>query len=117
MPMFDEMLDCIAMVKSMMEQITVNRDILSDSRYDYIFSVEEVNRLTTDGMPFREAYRKVGRDIDAGAFKANKEIHHTHEGSIGNLCNKQIADLMDAVIAQFPFDRVNAAEKKLLKRK
>lgn len=115
MPMFDEILDCIGMVKSMMEQITVNENILSDSKYDYIFSVEEVNRLTTEGMPFRDAYRKVGLDIEAGKFTPHKEINHTHEGSIGNLCNKEIAALMNSVLIQFPFDKVNAAEGKLLK--
>lgn len=114
MPMFDEILDCIGMVKSMMEQITVNENILSDSKYDYIFSVEEVNRLTTEGMPFRDAYRKVGLDIEAGKFTPNKEIHHTHEGSIGNLCNKEIAALMNSVLSQFPFEKVNAAEQSLL---
>lgn len=114
MPMFDEILDCLGMVKSMMEQITVNENILSDSKYDYIFSVEEVNRLTTEGMPFRDAYRKVGLDIEAGKFTPNKEIHHTHEGSIGNLCNKEIAALMNSVLSQFPFEKVNAAEQSLL---
>ncbi len=114
MPMFDEILDCIGMVKSMMEQITVNENILSDSKYDYIFSVEEVNRLTTEGMPFRDAYRKVGLDIEAGKFTPHKEINHTHEGSIGNLCNKEIAALMNSVLIQFPFEKVNAAEQSLL---
>lgn len=114
MPMFDEILDCLGMVKSMMEQITVNEHILDDPKYDYIFSVEEVNRLTTDGMPFRDAYRKVGLDIEAGNFTPNKEIHHTHEGSIGNLCNSEIAALMESVLAQFPFEKVNAAERKLM---
>lgn len=113
-PMFDEILDCIGMVKSMMEQITVNENILSDSKYDYIFSVEEVNRLTTEGMPFRDAYRKVGLDIEAGKFTPHKEINHTHEGSIGNLCNKEIAALMNSVLTQFPFEKVNAAEQSLL---
>ena len=114
MPMFDEILDCLGMVKSMMEQITVNENILSDSKYDYIFSVEEVNRLTTEGMPFRDAYRKVGLDIEAGKFTPHKEINHTHEGSIGNLCNSEIAALMESVLAQFPFEKVNAAEQSLL---
>lgn len=114
MPMFDEILDCIGMVKSMMEQITVNENILSDSKYDYIFSVEEVNRLTTEGMPFRDAYRKVGLDIEAGKFTPHKEINHTHEGSIGNLCNNEIAALMNSVLTQFPFEKVNAAEQSLL---
>lgn len=114
LPMFDEIVDCIAMVKSMMEQITVNEHILEDSKYDYIFSVEEVNRLTTGGMPFRDAYRKVGADIEKGLFTPHKEIHHTHEGSIGNLCNKEISMLMENVLEQFPFDKVNNAESTLI---
>ncbi|MBQ3929507.1 MAG: argininosuccinate lyase [Paludibacteraceae bacterium] len=114
MPMFDEILDCIGMVRSMMEQITVNEHVLDDPKYDYIFSVEEVNRLTTEGMPFRDAYRKVGLDIEAGNFTPNKKINHTHEGSIGNLCNKEIAALMESVIAQFPFEKVNNAESALI---
>lgn len=114
MPMFDEILDCIGMVRSMMGQITVNEHVLDDPKYDYIFSVEEVNRLTTEGMPFRDAYRKVGLDIEAGNFTPNKKINHTHEGSIGNLCNKEIAALMESVIAQFPFEKVNNAESALI---
>ncbi len=114
MPMFDEILDCIGMVRSMMEQITVNEHVLDDPKYDYIFSVEEVNRLTTEGMPFRDAYRKVGFDIEAGNFTPNKKINHTHEGSIGNLCNKEIAALMESVLAQFPFEKVNNAESALI---
>ncbi|MCQ2336579.1 MAG: argininosuccinate lyase [Paludibacteraceae bacterium] len=114
MPMFDEILDCLNMVKRMMAEITVNENVLGDSKYDCIFSVEEVNRLATEGMPFRDAYKKVGLDIEAGKFKANKEIHHTHEGSIGNLCNDKIAALMDGVLNQFNFDKANNAEKGLL---
>jgi len=113
-PMFDEILDCLSMVNSMMSQISVNEHVMDDPRYDCIFSVEEVNRLTTEGMPFRDAYKKVGLDIEAGNFKATKTIHHTHEGSIGNLCNDKIALLMDGVIKQFPFEKVNAAEKSLI---
>ncbi len=114
MPMFDDILDCLSMVKRMMAEITVNENVLNDSKYDCIFSVEEVNRLATEGMPFRDAYKKVGLDIEAGKFKANKEIHYTHEGSIGNLCNDKIRAIMDSVIKQFPFDKVNNAEKTLL---
>ncbi|MCQ2351529.1 MAG: argininosuccinate lyase [Paludibacteraceae bacterium] len=114
MPMFDEILDCLNMVKRMMAEITVNENVLGDSKYDCIFSVEEVNRLATEGMPFRDAYKKVGLDIEAGKFKANKEIHHTHEGSIGNLCNDKISALMDGVLNQFNFDKANNAEKGLL---
>lgn len=115
LPMFDEMLDILDMVKRMMSEITVNQHIMDDPRYDCIFSVEEVNRLATEGMPFRDAYKKVGLDIEAGDFKPNKNINHTHEGSIGNLCNDKIQALMESVLAQFPFDAVNDAESRLLK--
>jgi argininosuccinate lyase len=83
--------------------------------YDPMFSVEEVNRLAAEGMPFRDAYKKVGLDIEAGTFRPNKDIHHTHEGSIGNLCNDKITDLMNTVLEGFAFERVREAEKNLVK--
>lgn len=79
-----------------------------------MFSVEEVNRLAKEGMPFRDAYKKVGLDIEAGNFTPNKDIHHTHEGSIGNLCNDKIQALMDDVIAGFKFDKMEKAIGDLL---
>ena len=97
LPAFQELRDCLQMTTYIINKIKVNENILSDSRYDLIFSVEEVNRLVTEGMPFRDAYKKVGLDIEAGKFTPCKEVHHTHEGSIGNLCTEQIAALMDNV--------------------
>jgi argininosuccinate lyase len=82
--------------------------------YDPMFSVEEVNRLAANGMPFRDAYKKVGLDIEAGTFKASHDIHHTHEGSIGNLCNDKIQALMEQTLKGFNFERMTEAEKKLL---
>ena len=79
-----------------------------------MFSVEEVNRLAREGMPFRDAYKKVGLDIEAGNFTPNKDIHHTHEGSIGNLCNDKIQALMDDVVSGFKFGKMEEAVKKLL---
>jgi argininosuccinate lyase len=79
-----------------------------------MFSVEEVNRLATNGMPFRDAYKKVGLDIEAGRFSPDKNISHTHEGSIGNLCNAEILALMDGICARFGFERVATAEQSLL---
>jgi len=76
--------------------------------------VEEVNRLAAEGMPFRDAYKKVGLDIEAGNFTPNKNIHHTHEGSIGNLCNDRIAKLMDSILAGFNFEKVDEAIAKLI---
>jgi argininosuccinate lyase len=83
--------------------------------YDPMFSVEEVNRLAAEGLPFRDAYKKVGLDIEAGKFTPDKNIHHTHEGSIGNLCNDQIEALMQNVLDGFAFERMVEAEKALLK--
>jgi len=82
--------------------------------YDPMFSVETVNRLAAEGVPFRDAYRQVGLDIEAGTFRPDKHIHHTHEGSIGNLCNDRIAALMDSVLDGFAFDRAREAERRLL---
>ena len=115
LPTFDELKDILRMVTLMMEHITVNEHILDDSRYDLMFSVEEVNRLATEGMPFRDAYRKVGLDIEAGRFTPVKEVHHTHEGSIGNLCTAEIRALMDQVLEGFNFQKVNAAVEKLVR--
>ncbi len=114
LPAFDELLDCLRMTSYIIERIEVNEAILQDSRYDAIFSVEEVNCLAQKGMPFRDAYKKVGLAIEAGEFVPDKNIHHTHEGSIGNLCNDRIRLRMDEIYAAFGFDKVHAAEKKLL---
>ncbi len=114
LPAFDQLLSCLRMATYTVARMRVNEHILDDARYDLMFSVEEVNRLASEGMPFRDAYKKVGLDIEAHQFTPNKEIHHTHEGSIGNLCNDRIAALMQATYARFGFDRVSEAEKKLL---
>ena len=109
LPTFDELKDILRMVTLMMEHITVNEHILDDPRYDLMFSVEEVNRLASEGMPFRDAYKKVGLDIEAGRFKPVKEVHHTHEGSIGNLCTAEIRALMDRVLEGFNFQKAHDA--------
>ena len=114
LPAFDQLLSCLRMATYIVARMRVNEHILDDARYDLMFSVEEVNRLTSEGMPFRDAYKKVGLDIEAHQFTPNKEIHHTHEGSIGNLCNDRIAALMQATYARFGFERVSEAEKNLL---
>ena len=89
---------------------------MDDPKYDNMFSVEEVNRLAAAGMPFRDAYKKVGLDIEAGRFVPRKEVHHTHEGSIGNLCNDKVRGLMERVWSGFDFSRMTEAERKLLGR-
>jgi len=114
LPAFDQLLDCLEMTTYIVDRMKVNEEIISDSRYDAMFSVEEVNRLATNGMPFRDAYKKVGLDIEAGRFTPDKNISHTHEGSIGNLCNAEIAALMDSICKRFGFDRVEKAERSLL---
>ena len=116
LPAFGELKDCLRMAAYIVNKMEVNESILDDARYDLMFSVEEVNRLAAEGMPFRDAYKKVGLDIEAGRFTPNKDIRHTHEGSIGNLCNDKISVLMDNIIAGFTFDRVEQAEKTLLGR-
>jgi argininosuccinate lyase len=114
LPAFDELKDCLQMAAYIINKIEVNEHILDNPMYDPMFSVEEVNRLAANGMPFRDAYKKVGLDIEAGTFKASHDIHHTHEGSIGNLCNDKIQALMEQTLKGFNFERMTEAEKKLL---
>ena len=114
LPAFDELKDCLRMTAYIINRMSVDEHILDNALYDPIFSVEEVNRLAAAGMPFRDAYKKVGLDIEAGRFKADKNIHHTHEGSIGNLCNDRIASLMQETLDGFHFERMTEAEKALL---
>ncbi len=114
LPAFGELKDCLQMAAYIINRIEVNEHILDNPMYDPIFSVEEVNRLAASGMPFRDAYKKVGLDIEAGTFKASRDIHHTHEGSIGNLCNDRIEALMQQTLDGFNFERVTNAERKLL---
>jgi argininosuccinate lyase len=102
------------MAAYIINKMEVNEDILNNPIYDPMFSVEEVNRLAREGMPFRDAYKKVGLDIEAGSFTPNKDIHHTHEGSIGNLCNDKIKALMDDVVSGFKFEKMEEAVEKLL---
>ena len=116
LPAFDELADCLQMAAYIINKMEVNEHILDNPMYDPIFSVEEVNRLAAAGMPFRDAYKKVGLEIEAGTFHADHNIHHTHEGSIGNLCNNEIKALMNNVLKGFNFERMTDAEKKLLER-
>lgn len=115
LPSFQEIEDCVDMATYIVERIEVNRNILDDPRYDAMFSVEEVNRRVKEGTPFRDAYKQVGLEIEAGRFTPNKNIHHTHEGSIGNLCNKEIAALMDNILSGFGFEDTRRAEDALVK--
>ena len=116
LPAFDELKDCLSMAAYIINKMKVNEHILDNDMYDPMFSVEEVNRLAAEGMPFRDAYKKVGLDIEAGKFTPDKNIHHTHEGSIGNLCNDKIQQLMQGTLDGFGFARVDEAERLLLGR-
>lgn len=116
LPAFDELDDCLHMVNQMMSQIEVNTHIVDDPRYNLMFSVEEVNRRVQAGVPFRDAYKQVGLEIEAGHFTPDKHIVHTHEGSMGNLCNDRITALMQQTVASFDFARAQEAEARLLGR-
>lgn len=113
-PVFEEINDCLSMVKRMVGEVKVNDHILDDDKYLYIFSVEEVNKRVLEGVPFRDAYKQVGMEIENGNFTHNKKVRHTHEGSIGNLCNDKIELLKQQVISNFGFERIISAENKLL---
>ncbi len=114
-PAFKTLKDCIELAGLMLSNITINENILADEKYKYLFSVEEVNKLVNGGMPFRDAYKKVGLDIEAGNFKYDTTINHTHEGSIGNLCTAEIKIQMEKIVASFPFATVQSALNNLSK--
>lgn len=114
LPAFDSLISIIDMVNAMVSQIKVNRDAARDDRYKLMYSVEEVNRLTLEGVPFRDAYKQVGLAIEAGDFTPDYHLNHTHEGSIGNLCNDRIKELYDKILAGFKFDTYHKALSALL---
>jgi argininosuccinate lyase len=114
-PAFKTLRDCIEMAGLMLSNIEIKKDILDDEKYKYLFSVEEVNKHVNTGMPFRDAYKKVGLDIEAGNFKYDVSVHHTHEGSIGNLCTKEIKKQMQTITESFPFTKIEKAASSLLK--
>ena len=113
-PAFSELKDCLEMTNLMMSRLMVNENILSDPKYDFLFSVETVNKLTLSGVPFRDAYKQIGLAIEAGKFNPDKSIQHTHEGSIGNLCNDEILAYKHEIIEQFNFGRITRAIDQLL---
>ncbi|MFB6340783.1 argininosuccinate lyase [Saccharicrinis sp. FJH62] len=108
-PSFDELNKCLEISVHTLKEIKINDAILADDKYSYMFSVEEVNKLVLAGVPFREAYKKVGLDIEAGNYHPEKKVVHTHEGSIGNLCNTDIASYFDSVFGKFTFEKVKKA--------
>lgn len=114
-PAITSLNECLEIATFMFQNITIKDDILKDKKYDYLFSVEVVNDLALQGVPFREAYKIVGEQIENGTFAPSSQIHHTHEGSIGNLCNEQITAGMQDVLSQFGFGKVNKAIEDLVK--
>jgi argininosuccinate lyase len=114
LPSFGELSDCLRMVSLMMQSVQVNEKILEDDKYSLLFSVEKVNELVLKGTPFRDAYKQVGLEIEAGNFVANKTINHTHEGSMGNLCNDKIEKLKTEIIGEFHFEKVDGKMKSLV---
>jgi argininosuccinate lyase len=112
-PAIQSLKDCLKMTQLMLSNISVKKGIVEDEKYKYLFSVEEVNKLVLGGMPFRDAYKKVGLDIENGNYNPATTVNHTHEGSIGNLCLPEIQSLMHAIVAKFNFDKTRAALVKL----
>ena len=115
LPAFDSIIDIINMVDSMLSQVKVNTNIATDPRYKLMYSVEEVNRRVSEGTPFRDSYKQVGLEIEAGNFEPRYDIKHTHEGSIGNLCNDQITKLFNNTLSQFDFETYHNAFDSLIK--
>jgi len=116
LPVFDEVIEIIKATRLGVENLIINNDILSNSKYDYLFTVEKVNELVLQGIPFREAYQRVGNEVETGTFVPNKKINHTHEGSIGNLCNQQITEKFNAIFKLFNPDKISIAKEKLLEQ-
>ncbi len=114
MSAFDEINECLLMADMLLEHIQVNPSVIDDPMYDTIFSVEEVNKLVIQGIPFRNAYQMVAADIKNKNYHPDKKLNHTHEGSIGNLCNDMIVHKMDGIMYQFNFMKAEVAIKKLL---
>ena len=113
-PAIKNLKDCIRMAALMFENIDIKKDILNDEKYKYLFTVEEMNKLVLHGMPLRDAYKKIGAEVENKIFQTDMEIKHTHEGSLGNLQNDQIKIMMENVISRFNFTKVNDALQKLL---
>jgi argininosuccinate lyase len=114
-PAFQNLNDCLRMAGLMISNISVSKNILQDEKYKFIFSVEEVNKLVANGMSFRDAYKQIGADIEKGNFTYDTSVSHTHEGSIGNLQTAQVQEMMNKVLQQFNFEKVNNALEQLIR--
>ena len=113
-PAFTDLRDCLQMTVFMIGQASIKKDILLDKKFDHLFSVESVNQLVQSGMPFRDAYKQVGRAIEAGAFTPERVLNHTHEGSMGQLCNPEIAAQYQSTRDRFPFQQIQEQISRLL---
>lgn len=113
-PAIKNIKDCLRMASLMFENISVKKDILNDEKYKYLFTVEEMNKLVLQGMPLRDAYKKIGMEVENNQFSTDMKISHTHEGSIGSLKNEQIKIMMESIISRFDFKKVNDALQRLL---
>ena len=98
-PAIQELKACLDIMTFSLKEIYVNPDILDDPKYDYLFSVDTLNELVLSGMPFRDAYKKMGQEIQEGVFTPKRDINHSHEGSMGNLCLEEIRDKMEKAIS------------------
>ena len=114
LPVFQELHDCISIAGFAIDNMTVNTNIMADERYKYVYSVEDVNKLVMLGVPFRDAYKQVGTEINSGTYEPSREINHTHAGSIGNLCLDEIAEKMVVVVEGYDFERIEKAYAELL---
>ena len=116
LPAFQELADCINIAGFAIDNMTVNTNVMDDDRYKYVYSVEDVNKLVMQGVPFRDAYKQVGNQINSGIYEPTREVNHTHAGSVGNLCLDEIAEKMVAVVEGFEFEQTEKAYNKLLNR-
>jgi argininosuccinate lyase len=114
LPAFDELKSCLEIAAFALSEMVVTPGILDDERYRYVYSVDDVNRLVMKGVPFRDAYRQVGMEIQSGNYRPAQKVKHTHAGSIGNLCLSQIEGKMRITVSQFNFEKADQAICKLL---
>lgn len=113
-PLIEDLKSCLKITATALSEIKVNEELINDKKYDYLFTVEEVNKRVYAGVPFREAYKQVGKLIEEGKFKPVRKVEHTHEGSIGNLCNEQITGKFEKILHSFHFEKAESAIEKLL---
>ncbi|MDE5421660.1 argininosuccinate lyase [Ancylomarina sp. DW003] len=116
MPAFDQLSSCLQMTKTMLADVKINKTVMNDEKYQYLFTVEKVNELVLSGMPFRDAYKEVGALVESGEFKFEGDLKHQHEGSLGNLCNEAIKSKLEKTIQAFNFEKIDKAYQNLLER-